>query len=116
MGLLQPHGRYGRGNGEIDIKAEKRAVLVKDLHKNNEQATALLTEKVRRALPDLKCLRCSHQSFYLKLDRDFPMSDAGFEYKEVHVPTYFELVCRQCGFTEKHESGIIIHSAECLEK
>ena len=63
---------------------------------------------VKASFPDLTCLRCGNDRFYLLTDPDRPgmPADGG---RPVAVLT---LACTRCGFLENHLAEALRHSAK----
>ncbi|ADZ69336.1 hypothetical protein [Polymorphum gilvum] len=74
-----------------------------------------LVDLISDRLPDLRCLRCHHDGFYLSQD----LSPPGYSFGEVPdliiqseragIPPITTLVCRRCGHIEQHLTSVLIN-------
>ena len=80
----------------------------------------MLRELVRDAFPDLRCLRCGSDDFYLKgmLDN---LGTGQFVQGKPQSPdrdyeSVLRLVCQRCGFVEHHSVQILQESDKPIRK
>jgi hypothetical protein len=66
-----------------------------------ESAFNELADLVKASFPDLKCLRCGNERFYLVTEAERPHSLAALGQPKVE-PTTVTLACTRCGFLENH--------------
>ncbi|WP_147290457.1 hypothetical protein [Pannonibacter phragmitetus] len=74
-----------------------------------------LVDLISDRFPNLRCLRCSHDGFYMSQD----LSPPGFSFGEVPdiilaseragIRPVTTLVCRRCGHIEQHLTKILIN-------
>jgi predicted nucleic-acid-binding Zn-ribbon protein len=55
-----------------------------------------LAELVRESFPDLRCLRCTHDNFYI-----LPSVDGHDHFGTIAI------ACQRCGFVETHLIGLL---------
>jgi len=54
---------------------------------------------LQRRFPDLRCLRCGAENFFFRL---WPDETLGLSLASESDNRVVELICRNCGFQEKH--------------
>lgn len=63
------------------------------------QDAEAMTALVKEAFPDLKCLRCGHDAFFLRSFRSPGLAGAFGDVTEI------ELICQRCGLIERHAAA-----------
>ena len=62
------------------------------------------TQMIRDSFPDLQCLRCKHDDFYILPNL--------VKYEGIAVVT---LVCSRCGIIEQHQLGILSNASKPIK-
>ena len=74
-----------------------------------------LAELVKASFPDLRCLRCDNDQFYLASDIDVLGTGKPGSYSRISLHTLLSdpenpvitLACTRCGYLEHHMTGIL---------
>ncbi len=79
-----------------------------------------LAGQVSTSFPDLKCLRCGHDKFYLDTSRSKPkmrsLGDLASAIGSSHEPRYVGIVCTKCGHVEQHVVDVIEKAAKPIKR
>jgi predicted nucleic-acid-binding Zn-ribbon protein len=79
-----------------------------------------LRDLVREAFPDLRCLRCGSDDFFLKGMLDNLGTGEFIEGKPLSSTQDYEqalrLVCQRCGFVEHHSVQVLQDAAKPIRK
>jgi predicted nucleic-acid-binding Zn-ribbon protein len=78
-----------------------------------------LANQVSTSFPDLKCLRCGYDKFYLDTSRSkLKMQSLGglSAIGSSHEPRYVGIVCTKCGHVEQHVVDVIEKAAKPIRR
>ena len=62
-------------------------------------------ELIREAFPEMKCLRCNHDNFYILPNMQNAMFNLGV----------VVIACTRCGFVEQHLIGMLKRAAKPID-
>lgn len=75
-----------------------------------------LADVIANEFPDLQCLRCGHDGFFLSTDLSHPTMNVVGEVPDIilrsmdaGIEPITTLVCRKCGYIEQHLTSILLN-------
>ncbi|WP_126401863.1 hypothetical protein [Blastochloris tepida] len=81
-----------------------------------------LSALIKESFPDLRCLRCGHDKFYLLEENIYlAKQDGSLFRKEINIfkaerPSITTLACARCGHLESHMTEILVSAPKPIPR